>query len=854
MRFIKFLLFAILLLFALIFAATFIFEQQIKDFFIKQVNGYLKTELTVDGDISFSVIRNFPYASLILYDVKVQESLPKSKANLLEANQLAFLLSWNDVFAGRYTLKKLVVNGGLLNVRILKNGQVNYDILVENPPEKEPSADTDFTFSLEEMILKSVLVQYLDESLVQKATFIIKNNRFSGNFGNKQYVLTTRGDLLVNELLVGETDYLSQKNIQLDVGLQIDVPKNKYTFTNSNIFVEQNRFNLNGMIRSQETATDFDMVVNGVDLNLAELLQLLPPDYTTSLKEVSSRGELAFQATVKGKYTERTQPAINVNFNLENGRIDYDLMDYPLKKVNIKGFFTNGTQKNLATSELDISQFNFRLAGSDMESYLRIRNLDDPYISAQLSGLVELKAFQPLAEQSRVNRLSGAVILNNLLIEGKQNALTNTNASFYPTLTGVVAAKDIAFKYNDNWVENMTGDLQFNGKNIGLNNFLVQLAKSNLQVTGDLNNLSPLLAQSFLQDSLHIQQPVDLNLQISSNFLDFEEITAFAPQEDGTTDTTTTATSFEIGAQNYVNGLLGINLKKVKHQRLEMKNVISRLAFTNRNFKINQLIMDALGGSLDVKGNFSIDKKRQLIVKTAIDAQNLDMQQLLYDFEDFGQETLTHDNINGRLNAKVYLKTYFNRYLQLDAPKTRMVANIVLEDGELINFEPMLALSKFAKLSELKRVRFARIENQLEIAYQKLRIPTMYINSNVLRMTFSGMHTFENRILYHVRLNLLKLLAGKFRKKNKSVQTTKAKKGGINLNVTMKGDAYNPDIKYMQKKEVKRWFEQDQNRQKTDLDKLLAKEFGPNTFVPTTFLDTLSVEGIQWSDSTDLNF
>ena len=139
----------------------------------------------------------------------------------------------------------------------------------------------------------------------------------------------------------------------------------------------------------------------------------------------------------------------------------------------------------------------------------------------------------------------------------------------------------------------------------------------------------------------------------------------------------------------------------------------------------------------------------------------------------------------------------------------------------------------------------------------------MYIKSNVVRMTFSGIHSFDNQMLYYIKLNLMDILMGKFRKKNRDVDSMKNKKGGINLYVTMKGDAYEPNIAYMKRREVKRRIEVDEQRKNKDLDRILEDEFHigrgyvpaappAGTSLHSQFADSLDIEVIQWSDTTEM--
>ena len=106
----------------------------------------------------------------------------------------------------------------------------------------------------------------------------------------------------------------------------------------------------------------------------------------------------------------------------------------------------------------------------------------------------------------------------------------------------------------------------------------------------------------------------------------------------------------------------------------------------------------------------------------------------------------------------------------------------------------------------------------------------MDIQSNVLRLTGYGTHTFDNNIDYHVKVGLRELLSKKFLK-NKKVQVDANGeaveddgKGGTNLFLAISGTADDPKVKY-DTKAVSAKIKQDLQNEKLNLKKLFKNEF-----------------------------
>ncbi|MEZ4884355.1 MAG: AsmA-like C-terminal region-containing protein [Chitinophagales bacterium] len=863
MRFIKIFLTLIIFALILIVATATFFEEKVENFLIRQINNNLTTELIIKGDIGFSFISDFPYASLTLNKVSIRESLPNSKRNLLETEQMAFLLNWGDVFANSYRIQKLVIRDGQLNLRTLQEGQINYDILKEEDSintDPEAAAEEDMMLSLQQTELYNIEVHYIDEPLEQEFTFTIPDGTFAGDFGANHYVLNAKGNIESKQFYIGQTDYLPNKKAALNLQMDIDWIKELYTFQKSSLDIEGNVFEMNGTLQFFQGYSNYDLKLKGVDLAFAKVLNMMPNEYKSNLEGLSSSGEMLFDATVKGKYSPYQQPQVNVNFELEKGSVSHEKLDYPLKNMRLKGAFTNGSSQNQRTSELNIENVSFEMAGELLQAYAKITNFEKPQLNVSFDGLVYLKAFRSMAGEFGLDKLDGNVKVDKLKMVGGLEEFYNYDTT-YPTMQGNLKAKDVVFKYNSHWVEKMEGEMVVNNGDLQLKDLQIDLDKSDIQLNGKLERFVPLLFQSAMKDSVVLSRPIKADLDLTSDFISMDELLEFRSEEEtAEVDSTKLVDAVYISSdrQDYIVGRIRPHIEKLQREKLTIEDIEGELTFNNTEFIIEQILMKIAEGKVDLRGDFSVNKNEGLIVKLGMDAQGIDVQQLFEEMDNFGQTMMTDKNIKGTLSTKMHLKAYFNKRLELDMPKLLMAADVAIDDGELIDFEPMKSLSAFVKVSELERVRFARLENQIQIAHQKMRIPTMFINSNVTRITFSGLHTFENRILYYVRVNLLDILLGKFKKKNKEIDPDKNPNGGVNLHLVMQGDAFDPDIKYMKKKAVKQQFENDSKRSKTDIGRILEEEFavGRGTipaFAPRTFqYDDSDVGIIDWSELKEI--
>jgi hypothetical protein len=192
----------------------------------------------------------------------------------------------------------------------------------------------------------------------------------------------------------------------------------------------------------------------------------------------------------------------------------------------------------------------------------------------------------------------------------------------------------------------------------------------------------------------------------------------------------------------------------------------------------------------------------------------------------FGQEVMTDKNVKGDLTADVEFASSWSKELDCNYRNLYVGSKLRIENGELNRFEPLLALSRYLKGADLSHVRFATLENTIEIRNRTIFIPEMEIKSSVLDLVAAGTHTFDNQVDYTLELTLSQLLGRKVRDKNTEFGTIEDDgRGRMKLPLSMKGPMDNPRIKY-NRKGVEKKIEDEVRKEKVEVKELLRKEFG----------------------------
>ena len=127
----------------------------------------------------------------------------------------------------------------------------------------------------------------------------------------------------------------------------------------------------------------------------------------------------------------------------------------------------------------------------------------------------------------------------------------------------------------------------------------------------------------------------------------------------------------------------------------------------------------------------------------------LSATQLFKGFGNFGQSVLRSENIRGKFSGKLALRVPLRGgAFAMDDIQAQM--NVAVEDGALIDVQPLTYLSKFISLDELMNLRFATLYNAISIRNGRVIIPSMQINSSAISLFSSGEHHFNGRSVWGI--------------------------------------------------------------------------------------------------------
>ena len=241
-------------------------------------------------------------------------------------------------------------------------------------------------------------------------------------------------------------------------------------------------------------------------------------------------------------------------------------------------------------------------------------------------------------------------------------------------------------------------------------------------------------------------------------------------------------------------------------------------------------------------------------LKSSSKLDNIDINNLFQSFNNFGQTTITSENITGNLTGNVDLTTEIENNLKLIEDKLKCSADIEIINGKLKNYEPIYKLSNFIDLEELEEIDFSKLSNQIVIKDRIISIPEMEVHSSAYNLSVEGKHTFDNIIDYKIQILFSELLSKKVRERNyKKNNELFSKKGRLKIPIVIYGSIDSLDYKINFKKAASN-IKSGLQKEKYEVQTIIKQEFSSsdkNIKEKSDSIKSLNNFDIDWEESSD---
>lgn len=247
------------------------------------------------------------------------------------------------------------------------------------------------------------------------------------------------------------------------------------------------------------------------------------------------------------------------------------------------------------------------------------------------------------------------------------------------------------------------------------------------------------------------RQARDNYLVLKSNALDLDALLGY----QGPAAETDHDSAFNLFDLDFPNLRVSADIGRMNYHRYWLQDVKARLRIQEDHFLyVDTLAMRVVDGSLGLKGYFNGSDPRNIYFSSDLGAENLDIDKLLFKFDNFGQDMLINENIHGKISGRINSTFKMHPDLTPILERSNAHMELTITDGSILNFAPVMALSDFFSDRNLRILRFDTLQNTLDLKDGSVHIPTMVINSSIGFMEISGRQGLDLSMEYFVRVPL----------------------------------------------------------------------------------------------------
>ena len=732
----------ILLVFGVLFSVIKLYDKEIKEIALKQINNQLISPMIIQ-DIELSAFNYFPAISLQFSNLLIKDPLANNDTLLFAKN--AFLnFDAYDLINKKYIVRKLVLKNGSLAAKVSSDGKENFDVFIS----KDKSENNNFKFSLEQLTLKDFSVNYQNIPLSQQYDFTISDSKLKGQFSNQEYDLNILSSMSVNKFDLEGVNYISSKNANTEIILQVKndpfslvIKKGKLKIADMNFFLEgdyksskKDRINLN---------------IKGNQIQISEIFSILPLDYASIKTKYSSEGIFNFDGNLNGEINNKQPLSFFVNFNAENATLKDKLNNIQLEKIDLSGTFNNKEQN------LKIINFSALMNDKIMRGNLEIDNFKTPTYFLNIEGLFDLNKI-PFFTTLKDFSLDGETA-----IEMETKITTKNDKLFFENLDGNIVSEKINIEYLPLKTQ------------LELNDFEADISKKNMDITVQNSffnedefsmNLNFMDWNKWFQaDSKKIKCNYDLKLD-KFHLDDFLEI--FDSKDSSKTD-------YQIDLE----GAIAAN--ELYYDNLKFFNISSKRLKINKSIEIKNLFMESYDGEILLNiynADLNSDNQNWLIDG---ELSSLNIKQLMKSFNDFDQDYINNEHISGSISSDFNSQLIFDSLNNWDFQNSSIESKNTFKGIVLLEYPFLYDILKVFENSvitrniidinhyekNLHKVVFKDFKSTIIFSDGITEIDKTNFENDVLDFSFYGNYNLENLVDYHLSFNWADIVR---KKKSKS--------------------------------------------------------------------------------------
>jgi hypothetical protein len=692
-------------------------------------------------DIEPALLQSFPSISVRLKGVTLSDSLYyKHKKNTLEFGSVYISLNVFSLITKHPEINKVTIEDGTV---YLFHNKYNYgNTYLFNAKKKQGNKGSGKQPDINKFGIENVLFVY--DFFDRDKQFKIGISNIQGDIHRDGNIWNIKADTRVHFYQMAfnleKGGFLKSKDLEGDLDITFNTLTKSLQLPKQYIKVNGTKIKAGVVFNFGAKPIDYSFDIEAPSIGFKEGVSYLSDTIASRLDSFDFDKNISVKVLLHGSFQYPDTPLVHAYFQTENNELRTSYGKF--MDTKLKGNFSNYAYKGRGRGDDNSAVTITGFTGSIMEipvvmDTFVLYGLINPFITIRMKSKFDVKNVNSLIGNTFTFE-SGTADLNI-----KYDGPVASTDNFQHTLYGHIIVKDAAFTYAPRNLKfkKCNINIDFLGQDLLLNNTSLFTKNSAFNIQG--------VAHNFLNVYLLDPGKVAFVWNFNSSHIDLNDFKSFlAPkvksssQKQNNDKTAKISQGFSTMLQQS-NMQLHVNVKQLQYNHFSAGNILGDVTLTENEMSFKNISLNHSGGSLsanvitNTSGNLTPFQLQGTI-------NNVKIDKLFYAFDNFGQTTLSPQNLAGSLSANINVKGLLNADGSLRQRSMVGKVSFALKNGELNNFKPLETIQKFIfKKRNLSHVTFNELKNDLEIYDGKIKINPMTILSSAAIIRMEGVYAFQ---------------------------------------------------------------------------------------------------------------
>lgn len=407
-RFVLYLIITPMLLFSLVVLIVYWKQDSLVQELIATLNKDFKGEISI-SDSHVSPFANFPHISIDLENVQIYEGKKQGQKPILKIQDVYVGFDLWTILSGKTEIKSIKAKSGKIFLTQHKDGTFN---LLNALSSTKKAAEIEEELHLD---LKSIDLQHIDVQKYNEATKVLIDidiEKAHTGFKMIEEIIDAELDskFQVSISKNGKPTYLQHKHLQFSTEVFFNKVHNLLRIDPTEIHIENSFFGIKGTM-DFDNDMFVDLKLNGDKPNFNLFIALAPEELIKVFEEYENRGQIYFNASIKGKTLNGKMPAMRADFGCKDAFFSNELTHKKVDGIRFKGYFTNGEKRTPETMEFGISDLSARPETGKFTGLIKVKNFHEPDVDMQLISDFNLDFLAKFINAKELTGLRGNVKL-----------------------------------------------------------------------------------------------------------------------------------------------------------------------------------------------------------------------------------------------------------------------------------------------------------------------------------------------------------------------------------------------------------------------------------------------------------